>query len=209
MKGYFLRYLTAGLLFASGAAMAAPEDDKVPANVYYRYVNDQGIKVLDRSIPPRYIRNGYEVVAINGDVLRVVEPAPAAADAERVQHERNVQREQQQNDALLRRRYSTLHDIDAVKSRTLLELQSNIDILNTNLANLRLQIESLQSRAAGFERGGREVPENILKNLADLESEVDETHEQIRQRQTEYQLQSDRFDEDRRRFAEITNSTSE
>jgi hypothetical protein len=201
---HFFRHTLIGLLLINSTVIAAQPDDKVPANVYYRYVNEQGIKVLDRAIPPQYIRNGYEVVAINGDVVRVVDPAPHPADAERIQLERNVQREQAQNDALLRRRYSTLHDIDAVKARSLLELQSNIDILQTNLANTRLQIESLQTRAALSERSGREVPEALLNNIATLESDVQETREQIRQRQTEYQLHSDRFDEDRRRFEIIS-----
>jgi len=204
MKRFFSPWLCSVLLLAPLAQAAPGPGDTVNTNVYYRYINNQGIKVLDRSIPPQYIRNGYEVVAINGEVLRVVEPAPSEADAERVLHEKKVQHAQQQNDALLRRRYSTLHDIDAVKSRTLLELQSNIDILQTNLTNIRLQIEQAQSRAALVERSGREVPEDMLKNLADLDAEVVDTREQIKQRQTEYQLQSDRFDEDRRRFAEIT-----
>lgn len=203
MTRLFYTFLTA-LLLSSTGTIAAPTDDKVPANVYYRYVNEQGIKVMDRSIPPQYIGRGYEVVALNGEVLRVVDPAPHPADAERILHERNTDREQLQHDAMLRRRYSTLHDIDAVKARSLLELQSNIDILHTNLTNTRLQIEALQTRAAMSERSGRPVPDELLSNIATLEADIAETQEQIRQRETEYQLHSDRFDEDRRRFELIS-----
>src|SRR5690606_14661632 len=157
----------------------------------------------DHSIPPKYVRSGYEVLSMSGEVLRVVEPAPAEEDAERVARERKIQADQHTNDALLRRRYSNLNDIEAIKKRSLLELQSNLDILRGNLSSTRAQIENQYVRAAATERSGRTVTPETLKLIADLQTEERDIQLQIKHRELEYQSLSDRFDQDKRRFEEL------
>lgn len=190
----------ATLLLTSAAVHG---DDKTPTKVYYRYYDDKGVKVLDHSIPPKYVRSGYEVLSMSGEVLRVVEPAPAEEDAERVARERKIQADQHTNDALLRRRYSNLNDIEAIKKRSLLELQSNLDILRGNLSSTRAQIENQHVRAAATERSGRTVTSETLKLIADLQAEERDIQLQIKHRELEYQSLSDRFDQDKRRFEEL------
>lgn len=191
--------LFAALLLVTPSVYA----DKKVSKVYYRYLNEQGIPVLDSSIPPRYIRNGYEVVSMSGEVLRVVAPAPSEEDAERIAREREIKLEQEKTDALIRRRYSNLNDIEAVRARSLLELQNNVDILQGNLSSTRLQIEQTEAQAAAIERRGQAVPEDLLKLLADLQTEEHDIQLQIKQRQVEYQSLSDKFDQDKRRFEEL------
>lgn len=171
--------------------------------VYYRYFNDQGVKVLDSSIPPKYIRNGYEVVTISGEVLRTVAPAPSEADAERIARERKIKIEQDKADAVIRRRYSNINDIDAVRKRSLLELKNNVDILQGNLSSTRVQIEQTEAQAAATERSGRAVSEDLLKVLMDLQAEERDIQLQIKQRELEYQSLSDKFDQDEHRFKEL------
>lgn len=201
MKTFFYTLLATALLVTSTFAWA--NNSKVTTKVYYRYVNDQGVKVLDSSIPPRYIRNGYEVVSLSGEILRVVDPAPSEAEAERITRERQMKLEQDKADTLIRRRYSNLSDIEAVRKRSLLELQNNIDILQGNLTSTRMQIEQRQAQAAAAERSGREVSSDLLKGLTDLQEEERDIELQIKQRQMEYQSLSDKFDQDRRRFLEL------
>lgn len=188
------------LLLAASTAYAEKE---APSRVYYRYVNEQGNTVLNHSIPPQYVRRGYEVVSLSGEVLRVVEPAPSEEDAERIAREKATLAEQAKEDALLRRRYSNLNDIDAIKSRSLLELKSNIDILQGNLSSTRQQIERQQSQAAALERGGRTVPPETFKLISDLQTEEQDIQLQIKHRELEYQSLSDKFDQDRQRFEEL------
>lgn len=54
-----MRYLLAALGLSiscfSGVLSAAPADtSKEERAAYYRYVNDQGVKVMDHSIPPAF-----------------------------------------------------------------------------------------------------------------------------------------------------------
>jgi hypothetical protein len=59
----------------------AAKEEYAPGSVFYRYTNDQGVRVLSQSIPPRYVPNGYEVISRTGRVLKVVEPAPSGEEA--------------------------------------------------------------------------------------------------------------------------------
>ena len=168
--------------------------------VYYRYVNDEGVQVLDDHIPPRFVPKGYEVVSLNGTVLRRVAPAPSPEE-QRARKEAKRQRiEQDAYHQELRRRYSTVKDIEDAKRRNLAELQGNISILESNLSNVRLQIRDQEGRAARLERSGQTVPDALLDNIATLKQEVQKNLAQIERRQTEYDEVAEKFDEDAEAF---------
>jgi len=159
--------------------------------------------VLEDRIPPKYVPKGYEVVSMYGEVLRTVPPAPSDEELETEARERQARQEREAYEQELKRRYSTVKDIEDAKRRSLAELQGNISILESNLSNVRLQIRDLESRAARLERSGQEVPESVLVNLGTLKTEVQEIQAQIRHRQEEYDEVADKFDQDIEAFAEI------
>lgn len=189
--------LVIGLLSAS-AAWAEPD-----GKVYYRYTNEDGVKVLEDRIPPKYVPQGYEVVSLTGEVIKTVPPAPSDQEAEEMKKERQARAERERYNRELKRRYSTVKDIRDAKRRNLAELQGNISILKGNLSNVRNQIRDLESRAARLERSGEDVPESVLQNMATLKTETMEIQAQIDQRERQYEEVSDQFDRDIERFAEI------
>lgn len=188
-----------GLALVTGPLAAAETAERV----YYRYTNDEGVQVLEDRIPPRYVSGGYEVVSLNGRVLRTVPPAPTEEEAQRIQEQQQAQEERESYNRELRRRYSTVRDIRDAKRRNLAELQGNITMLESNLSNVRLQIRDLESRAAARERSGREVSDSIIENLETLEREVVEIQAQIEQREEEYEQVEAKFDQDVERFQEM------
>lgn len=191
------------ILFLVAALSAGQPAADEPGQVYYRYTNERGVQVLEDRIPPRYVSQGYEVVTINGRVIREVAPALSEEEAKRREQEQRAQQERENANRELRRRYSTVHDIRDAKRRNLAELQGNISILESNLANVRLQIRDLEQRAASRERSGQEVPASILDNLATLQTEVIELQMQIEQREQEYDEVDARFDRDIERFKQM------
>ena len=195
--------ILAGVTALSASAVYAAD---APGRVYYRYVNEDGVQVINATIPPEYVPKGYEVVSLNGEVIRVVEPSPTGEEAERAAAERKLRKQQEKADKLLRRRYSSVADIEAAKTRNLQELQGNISILTSNLSNVRSQIVAQQEQAASMERSGRAVSEDLLKNLANLQAEERDIKMQIKQREREYQAASDKFDQDMK-LASLTHKT--
>ena len=159
-------------------------------NVYYRYINDQGIQVVGQAVPPKYSQKGYEIVSVSGDVIKVVPPAP---DAEEL--ERKLAREKLREDyEKLNRRYSSLADIEAAKQRKLENINTNIAIVRGNITSLETQIEKLMGQAAGIERAGRPVPESLLEKLEGTQAELTTVIELLSVREHEYKETAKRFD---------------
>lgn len=190
-----IAFLLASLV--TGAAVAADR--------YYRYVNEDGVTVMDSKIPPEYVDKGYEIVTTSGRVLEVVPPAPSPE--ERAARER--ERELAEWDRYLLRRYSSVKDIRAAKERKLADFEASMSILRGNVSGLESQIEDLQARAANMERAGREVPEVLLTNLANLQDDLALAKQKIELRLKDKKELAEQFDREAERFAEIKSGNSE
>jgi hypothetical protein len=188
-------------LMVSGWVIAA---DLATGKVVYRYKNKEGITVLDSSIPPQYVNNGYEILSLSGKVLKVVAPVVQGEEGARLQREKAQREERERADIQLRRSYSNVADIDAAKTRNLESLRGNISILQANLTSAQTRLQGYQSQAAAIERGGRQLPEDLLKNINNLMQEEKDIQLQIQQREAEYKDVAKKFDEDRERFIEIS-----
>lgn len=201
MRNLLLVLITCSSLLLSGLAVA---QNTSASKVIYRYKNKEGVTVLDSKIPPEYVNNGYELISLSGKVLKTVEPAVQGAEGQRLYRERMEREAREREDVQLRRSYSNVADIDAAKTRNLESLRGNISILQANLTSARTRLQSYQSQAAAIERAGRQLPEDLLKNISNLVQEEKDIQIQIQQREEEYKSVEQKFDEDRKRFVEIT-----
>lgn len=134
----------------------------------YRYVDERGVIVLDRhGVPPQHISRGYQVLNEQGRVIRVVPPAPSAEEFARLQ----AQKARDASDAQLLRLYASVEDVERAETRKLAELGSVIGLARGNLQSIQNQRSSLQKQAANHERAGRNVPDNLLAQIKNLETE--------------------------------------
>ncbi len=171
----------------------------VSANTqYYRYIDDDGVKVMGHSIPPKYVKNGYEIVSTRGRVIEVVDPAP---DPEFVEQER-AKAELKAEYELLARRYSTVRDIEAAKQRKLVHVDASIVLVNSSIENIQEEVDSITARAAGFERAGKSVPTNILDTLTALNEKLAATSAIRAQRIEEKGVIEDRFSKELQLFTQ-------
>lgn len=202
------RWLIA-LLLGSYLPLAVAADRPLPKNVMYRYVNEQGVKVLNHTIPPEYAQHGYEIVNKHGEVLRTVDPSVDAAYLEEEKLRIQQEEERRQWDRDLLKRYSTVADVEAAKSRRLAEIETSIAILHGNIRSLDSQIAREQAKAAEQERQGRNISESILVNIENFKVERVAAERQIEAREQDYQAMSDRFDRDIERFRVIQEALSQ
>ncbi|HCS63373.1 MAG TPA: hypothetical protein DIW64_04425 [Cellvibrio sp.] len=201
MRNLLLVLITCSSLLLSGLVAA---QNKTTSKVIYRYKNNQGITVLDSNIPPEYVNKGYEIVSLSGKVIKVIAPVTEGAEGERLYREKLEREVREREDIQLRRSYSNVGDIDAAKTRNLESLRGNISILQANLTSARTRLQNYQSQAAAIERAGRQLPEDLLKNINNLVQEEKDIQVQIQQREEEYKTVEQKFDADRKRFVEIT-----
>jgi hypothetical protein len=195
-----------GLLLLSQLSLAA--EGREPH--LYRYVDEAGITVINSSISPEYVKRGYEILKMDGSVLKVVprsltpeERARAAIDARDKISEEIEAKRLAKWDKSLTLRYSTIEDIEAARDRSLSELRIRISILRSNVRALTLQVESNQSRAADVERRGGIVPVEMVAAISTLRSEIKETERSIEERVEETEVVAQGFKRDIERFAVI------
>ncbi len=166
----------------------------------YRYVNDEGIKELAHSIPPQYAQRGYEVLTLSGQLVKAVEAAPTAGDIAQAEAKRALHKQY----IILKRRYSSVEDIEAAKRRRLTDLDTNIAILRGNINGTNTHIENLIGKAANIERSGKDVPAKVLNELSDAKAERAVVQELLETRLKEYHEVSKKYDADLATFVEGT-----
>ena len=160
--------------------------------VLYRYKDDNGIQVLNSSIPNKYIGNGYEILNRQGQVIEVVPPAPTKEELAKQKITDSIL----QRYIILRRKYSSIEDIKRAKQRRLDNIDTNIAILNANLSGLKTRIQNLMSDAARKERATGNVPKVITNQIDNTKAEIEVTEGILVKRQEEYRIESDKFDDD-------------
>jgi len=166
----------------------------------YRYKDNQGRVVISRQgIPPEFISNGYEVLDVDGRVLRTVPPAPTLEERQRLAEEKA----RAKSDVQLLRIYSEPIDVDRARDRKLAELDGVIRVAQSNLHSLRGQQANLQAQAAEFERAGRQVPEHLLVQIDNLKAEQAGVEKDIQRHQQGRSDAEAAFAADRARLVEL------
>lgn len=177
---------------AAGIAISAGSVADGNGGVLYRYTDEEGVKVLNHTIPPEYAQQGYEILNRSGQVIRVVPPAPSDGEvAQAVAERRLLQRFE-----ILKRRYSNVKEIERAKKRRLDNLSTNIAILKGNISGAKTRIENIMVEAAEMERGGLEVSEQLLVQLTEAKTELSIAEAALKMRLEEQAEVSNRFDKD-------------
>ena len=169
----------------------------------YRYVDNNGVKVIDFQVPPDVVARGYEVLNERGRVLEIV--PPQLSDSERADGRREEEQaeELREWDERLLLRYSSIADIEAARDRALGDLRVRVSILRGKQRSLSGQIESYQAQAADQERLGREVDSKLLQAIDDLRTELATTDRAIADRELELASVEDSYNRDIERFASL------
>ena len=169
----------------------------------YRYINDKGVTVLDRSVPPQYVSRGYEVLDGDGRVKQVVPAAPTREEREAARAAEQEQRRRDSADETLLRLYSSLADLDRAHGRQIQQIENLIATADAGLLTLQAQRDDLQSRAAAQERAGREVDRQLLQQLQEVETEQRRLQRQITSNRKEIDTINGAFAERRQRLSQL------
>ena len=166
--------------------------------------------MVNWQIPPELAANGYEVITEQGMVLRTVPRMLTDEERANLNSEELAERErleaeeaQRRRDESLLRRYSSVEDIEAARSRSLRELKVRISILSSNRRTQRQRVENHQARIAAAERAGRDPSEVDLTAIEDLKREIATTERSIEDREQEVANVNDSYQSDIERFREL------
>lgn len=185
------------MVLVLGAAMSAD------ASQLYRYINDNGVTVLDRSVPPQFVGRGYEVLDMDGRVKEVIPAALSPAERQAQRAAEQEQRRQRSADETLLRLYSSVADLDRAHNRQVQQVEALIATAEAGLLTLRSQRDDVQSRAASQERAGREVDAQLLRQLDSIDAERRRLERQIAANRTEIDSVNAAFASRRERLAHL------
>lgn len=194
----------------SGMAMLAGAQSTAPDIEYFRYTDENGNLVIDRTIPSQYAGKGYDVLDDNGRLLRQVPRAltpeefaqkqAREAEQKRVQAQEDAQRDY---DVMLLRKYSFVSDIESEQKRKVNELKVRLAILKGNLKTLRSEIELEYEKAARIEqRGGNAAP--VEERIQLLENKIITTEATLLKHQESVQALSLEYEQAIARFKQIS-----
>lgn len=158
----------------------------------YRYTNDEGVRVINSTIPSKYTAKGYEILNKYGQLIEVVPPAPTEAElASRQKRAMQIERYH-----IMKRRYPTINDIKDAKLRRIKNIDTNISILEGNLKGLTDNHRKLMSDAAQSEREKGTVPNHLLEDIDIAQEEINVTKKTLEKRKKERVSEAFKFDED-------------
>ncbi len=168
-------------------------------NTLYRYRNHDNVLVIDFSIPPEFAVNGYEVITPDGRVLQTVPPVSEMPSAE--QRARN--REQQRIDQFILRSYSTVDDVHRARDRRLTQVERDISILESNIAEYQRRHRQLRDQAASFQASGAAPPEATETVIRELREQESSTEQLLAERRAQHQQLITTYDYYARRLVEL------
>jgi hypothetical protein len=165
----------------------------------FRYKDENGTQVTSRILPPEVAPRGYEIVTPLGDVIEEVPPAPTKEELKQIL----AAEEQKKYDKSLLLRYGSLADLMKAQKRKREQEEAKISTLTSNLSNIRLQIDAEQSKAAGYERSGRPIPDSVIAALESLYANLETTEDQLKLRMQEQEEAEKRYQRELDRYKEI------
>ena len=179
-------------------------------SIYYRYPGPDGTVVIDDSVPPDAVPRGYDIIRLDGSVVKTIAPQLSEAERKARALELGIEEARTAADAKTRKwdeslllRYSNIHDIEVAKKRALNDIKVRISILKSNLSIIKQQVYSNQAEAAELERRGLAVPTELTNTLASLRRELTTTEQHISARQEELEQVANNYERDKSRFADL------
>jgi len=181
----------------------------------FKYVDEDGVTVLDSQVPPRYVDNGYTVLSDDGRVLEVV---PGALSPEEVrERDRKLveqrrrekeKREREIADENLLRLYGTPEDVIRARDTRLASIRGFIVSGQANIERLEEQKRDIQSGLADIERQGGKIDATHLQRIDSIDNRIRQVRREIDDKQTEMTELEESFAADLKRLRELKSQTA-
>jgi hypothetical protein len=145
----------------------------------YKYLNEDGVTVLNNYVPPRFVQNGYTILNEDGRVLEVV---PRALTPEEIRQRESElamsqslaqkQRDQKEADQNLLILYSTAEDVKRARDTKLASIEGYIETQKDHLRRMLGRKHQYEASLANIERAGGTVGEESLDRIRVIEGRM-------------------------------------
>ena len=209
--------LLCSLVFATTIGFLPAQSD---AAKLYKWVDENGVVHYSDRMPPDITRDAHEELDSRGLTVREVDRAKT--DEERMTEKVEKSMEEQQRriaaekqarermrDQILLQTFTTERDLLMTRDDRLNAVDSIISLTTNNNKHLATQIEDTSRKVERIQNSGREVPENMSKQLDSLNEQFQKNKEYIELKQKERKELSESFAADLLRFRQLKGITPE
>ncbi|MCX7960960.1 MAG: DUF4124 domain-containing protein [Burkholderiales bacterium] len=180
------------------------------AQVSYRCVGADGKKYYGQTIPSQCVGQPVEQLGPDGRVQKRIAPAPAggapAARPPQTEEEKKREamlKEQARRDRALLATYTSEADIEAARRRALADNEQAVKETEGRLAALKKRQGELLKEME-FYQGKNKPPAKLEQELRDTQFSLETQAKLLEQKRREVDAINARYDDDRRRFLELT-----
>lgn len=180
-----LFYVTNLQVFASNAQQKA---------VWYRYYDKNGVANLSTSVTPAHIRNGYEALDQNMQVIK----RNSAYNADRDQQQsslRGAQAKQRDEDIKLKRAYGSSRIAINKRDEQLSNIKQQIALQQKQLTQLQTDRVTFKRQEMEFYRKGISVPTMLKEHLKYNTENIANTKKLIDSLQINYRTTQQKYDQ--------------
>ena len=183
-----------------------------PQAATYRCTGNDGKKYYGSTIPMQCVGRPIEQLNKQGMLVRRIDPegeekerAEKAAAEAKAKEEEAATREQSRRNRALLATYTSERDIEDARARALKDNQSAVrDVEN--------KIEALKKRRAGYDKElefykdkkGAQLPSKLAEDIKNTEIDLKAQEDLLAIKQKEVDVINARYDEDKKRYVELT-----
>lgn len=180
------------------------------AQVFNRWVDDQGNVHYSDVIPPTEIDKGRTLLSPGG--VRV-DTVPPQKTPEQIQRERELERlrvqqermreQQRADDRVLLNTFQSVDDLIMTRDRNLSDIDSLIQFKKSNIRRQQDWLTELRKEAADLERSGKPIPDQLNTRIESTEHAIEDTLAAIVEREQQKREIRKKFDRDLERLRQL------
>jgi hypothetical protein len=192
--------LAAGILLAPFAAEAQS----------YRCVGKDGKKYYGQAIPPQCLGQPVEQLNAQGMVVKRIDAAASAAEREKKaadEEERKkreaVSKEEGRRNRALLATYTSEKDIDQARARALKDNEAAVKDIERRIDGLKKRQGELKKELEFYE-GKNKPPAKLQQDIKNGDFDIQTQQDLLDKKKKEVQQINARYDEDKKRYNELT-----
>ena len=179
-----------------------------------KWVDENGQVHYGDRVPPKYMHQQREVLNEQGVVVKKVEKGKSEEQLERERKEREAnadsnkqkmieQRTKALRDRVLLDSYTTERDLLIQRDARVDAVDSQISLTESIIKDQEQKLADVKQRIQDIEQSGREVPENLHKDVIAVGRQLETHYQYVENKTNERQQIIDKFDDDIERFNEL------
>jgi hypothetical protein len=186
----------------------------------YKWTDEEGNVHYSDKLPPEAVDRAHEELNAQGVATKSVsrektkeeraaeEAAAAAAEAEKKKLAEEEATKKARDDLLLNT-FTTERDLTLARDDRLSSIDATINMTANNNTNQEQQAQAVRKRIENLKKTNKEVPENVTKQLENLEGQLAKNKEFIQSKQDERKQLEAQFDGDLKRYRELKGITAD